>query len=172
MINWKKIANTLAGEVVRGKVENVVKVLDFITKDTKQRDRLRNIILSNISKRKSYSDRYERLKKEVGQLALIKESGGRLTTFQEKKLNLFAQLTIPERETMEIRFDSSWLLWAKYIPSSKTLFIAMKNGKIIYPFFRVPKTKVLMLEEINGKFMWDYFGKHYSANPSHWIRRK
>lgn len=172
MINIKKVINTLAGEFGRGKIENVVKTIKFITNDKKQQDRLKNLLLSDISKRKSLKEKYDKLKKEVGRLVLRKESGGRITTFQEKKLNLFAQIAIPDKEALEIRFDSSWLLWAKYIPQSKTLFIAMKSGKIIYPFFRVPKTKVLLLEEINGKFMWDYFGKHYSANPKHWIRRR
>lgn len=69
--------------------------------------------------------------------------------------------------------ESSWITNVIYYPMTKQvrLFISNKNGvKKWYTFYNVPKTKYLSLVKLGGKYMWDYFGKHYSLNPRHWIR--
>lgn len=76
-------------------------------------------------------------------------------------------------ETFDIS-DSSWISTVIYYPDTKKvrLLIENQNGvKKWYNFFNVPKTKYLALIQLGGKYMWDYFGKHYSLNPQHWVRK-
>lgn len=140
---------------------------DFDKLTPRQRDALREYAKSN----PNYAKLTAIVKERVGSLLEKRELGGKLSTFDKKTLDLYSNFFQYEqkRERIYIK-DSSWLIWAEYDPRTKTCFIKMKNGSIIYPFFNVPKTKWLLIETGRGKYMWDWFGKHYSARPSNWIR--
>lgn len=104
--------------------------------------------------------------------ALIKKDSGKPLTSQEKKaINQYDKLLNKEEGVERVNVNSKWIIWAEYHKKTKVVYMSMKRGKIIYPFFNVPRTKWLMLVTSGGTYMWDYFGKHYSARPYNWIRK-
>lgn len=140
---------------------------DFKNLTPRQRDKLREYAKNN----KNYEKLTSGLKNYVGNALEKYDSGKRLSSQEKKALNLYDTFFAYETKKERIYInDSSWLWWAEYEPQTKTVFIKMSRGTTIYPFFKVPKTKWLLLQTGRGKYMWDYFGKHYSARPQNWIR--
>lgn len=101
------------------------------------------------------------------------ERGLKLSTQEQMFRKFFDEILVEDNKRDEVFYfdNSSFLVMLIYKKGSKTALIRMKGGKMLYPFYNVPRTKVIKLILENGKFMWDYFGKHYSTNPKHWIRK-
>lgn len=120
------------------------------------------------------SDRdYKIFKFEYEKIKLKELVGHKLSTSDIKYKNFVDNILVDDDSNDEVYYfnDSSWLIMLIYKKKSKTALIKMKGGKMLYPFYNVPKSKVIDLLLFNGRFMWSYFGKHYSANPKHWIRK-
>lgn len=120
------------------------------------------------------SDRdYQIFKFEYEKIRLKEFVGKKLSTNDIKFKDFVDNILIDDDNNDEVYYfkNSSWLIMLIYKKKSKTALIKMKKGKMLYPFYNVPKEKVIDLLLFNGRFMWSYFGRHYSANPEHWIRK-
>lgn len=145
----------------------------------KERDEIRKIIIQDKEVQEYKKLSQEQLKKTI--INQIKNSpiSSNDFTFLKQYESLFLNEKEPiiEKYNKEHRFNisnSSWISTIIYYPDTKRvkLLIENQNGvKKWYNFYNVPKTKYLALIELGGKFMWDYFGKHYSLNPRHWVRQ-
>lgn len=132
------------------------------TKNTK------NIIATPISNKD-----YQEFKNEYAKIKVKELRGIKLSTIDKQYLDFVDNVLIDNDNQDEVYYfrGSSFLIMLIYKKKSKTALIKMKDGTIpFYPFYNVPKSKVIDLLLFNGKYMWSYFGRRYSANPSHWIR--
>lgn len=115
---------------------------------------------------------------------LVKENTNKpLTTYEKDFLNNYQELFVNDKEPQILKYErqefavsnSSWIKTVIYYPDTKRVKLLIVNQKGFevkwYNFYNVPKTKYLALVNLGGKFMWDYFGKHYSLNPYHWVRK-
>ena len=133
------------------------------TKNTK------NIISTPIS-----NTDYQAFKNEYAKIKSRELSGTKLSTIDKQFMNFVDNTLIDDDNQDEVYYfkNSSWLIMLIYKKKSKTALIKMKDGTIpFYPFYNVPKSKVIDLLLFNGEYMWSYFGRRYSANPNHWIRK-
>lgn len=133
------------------------------TKNTK------NIISTPIS-----NNDYQAFKNEYAKIKSRELSGMKLSTIDKQFMNFIDNTLIDDDNKDEVYYfkNSSWLIMLIYKKKSKTALIKMKDGTIpFYPFYNVPKSKVIDLLLFNGEYMWSYFGRRYSANPNHWIRK-
>lgn len=133
-----------------------------------------NIKTQNTNKIKevSISQRdYDIFKFEYERIKLKELVGKKLSTSDKKFREFVDNVLVDDDGKDEVYYfkNSKWLIMLIYKKKSKTALIKMKGGKMLYPFYNVPKTKVIDLLLFNGKYMWSYFGRHYSANPRHWI---
>lgn len=145
----------------------------------RERDELRYIINQDKEIQK-----YKELSQEELRKIIIKQiQNSPISSSEFSFLKQYEDLFLNEKEPIIEKYDkghsfdisdSSWISTVIYYPDTKRvrLLIENQNGvKKWYNFYNVPKTKYLTLIELGGKFMWDYFGKHYSLNPSHWVRK-
>ena len=133
------------------------------TKNTK------NIISTPISN----SD-YQAFKSEYAKIKSRELGGRKISTIDKQFMDFVDNVLIDNDNQDEVYYfkNSSWLIMLIYKKKSKTALIKMKDGTIpFYPFYNVPKSKVIDLLLFNGEYMWSYFGRRYSANPNHWIRK-
>lgn len=144
--------------------DNISKIWDNLTPE--KRDEIRK---SFIKQTRLLNDLQKIMEK-----GLMKRELGRALSTQERSLIDMYEFFVMFEEKVErkkVHSKSGWLIWAEYHPKTKTCFIKMRNGRIIYPFFRVPKSKWLALCVLGGDFMWDKFGRLYSARPQNWQRK-
>ena len=133
------------------------------TKNTK------NIVKTPISN----SD-YQQFKNEYAKIKSRELGGKKISTIDKQFMDFMENVLIDNDNQDEVYYfkNSSWLIMLIYKKKSKTALIKMKDGTIpFYPFYNVPKSKVIDLLLFNGEYMWSYFGRRYSANPNHWIRK-
>lgn len=118
-------------------------------------------------------DEYNNWLKSYRNIINKEEKGLPLSTQEKKFKDFFDNILLDDISNDEVYYfnNSSYLVMLIYKKKSKTAIIKMKNSKMLYPFYKVPKTKVIKLLLENGKYMWDYFGNHYSANKKHWVRK-
>lgn len=119
------------------------------------------------------SREYIRLQKMVREGLIKKELNRALSSSDGEIIDMYEQFFMFENEVerYDINSKSGNFKYLEYHPKTKICFICMENGRLLYPFFNVPKTKAMVLADIGGTYMWNYFGKHYSANPQNWIRK-
>lgn len=111
-----------------------------------------------------------KMRSSINQVLLKNFYDKKLSSNERDLLNLYERFTDNEHK-VEIQYvKSSWIIKAQYIKKSKEVYVWMVRSRKIYVFYNVPRTKWLALTKIGGKYMWDYFGKHYSTNPTHWLR--
>lgn len=133
------------------------------TKNTK------NIIQIPIS-----NNDYQQFKNEYAKIKSRELGGKKISTIDKQFMDFVDNVLIDNDNQDEVYYfkNSKWLIMLIYKKKSKTALIKMKDGTIpFYPFYNVPKSKVIDLLLFNGEYMWSYFGRRYSANPNHWIRK-
>lgn len=124
--------------------------------------------------RKEVREKESPLSKIVKEVLRKDLNNVKLTKDEKNILNKYEEITDVQGdgwEWMDIKSKSRNFVEAGYHKKSKRCIVKMKRGKQYYTFYKVPRTKWLAVCDIGGRYMWDWFGQHYSTNPSHWIRR-
>ena len=133
--------------------------------------------------KKEVQELKEKSQEELNRVLVKENTNKPLTTYEKDFLNNYQELFVNDKEPQITKYErqefavsnSSWIKTVIYYPDTKRVKLLIVNQKGFevkwYNFYNVPKTKYLALVNLGGKFMWDYFGKHYSLNPYHWVRK-
>lgn len=173
LVSWAFRKNSKAQKELKSFIKKEPKIAKsiqkgFFSKENIQTKNTKNIIETFINDRD-----YQQFKNEYAKIKAKELSGVKISTIDKQFIDFAKNILIDDDNQDEVYYfkNSSWLIMLIYKKKSQTVLIKMKNGKMLYPFYNVPKDKVIDLLLFNGKFMWSDFGKHYSANPQHWIRK-
>lgn len=165
----KQAQNTLKQVIKQN--PNVAKSIQksILAKENISTKNTKNIISTPIS-----NNDYQAFKSEYAKIKSRELGGRKISTIDKQFMDFVDNVLIDNDNQDEVYYfkNSSWLIMLIYKKKSKTALIKMKDGTIpFYPFYNVPKSKVIDLLLFNGEYMWSYFGRRYSANPNHWIRK-
>lgn len=145
--------------------------------------RVKDKIRKEAMGKKEVKELKEKSQKELTKVLIKENTNKPLTTNEKDFLNNYEELFVNDIEPQILQYEkqelavsnSSWIKTIIYYPDSKRVKLLIVNEKGFdvkwYNFYNVPKSKYLSLVKLGGKFMWDYFGKHYSLNPHHWVRK-
>lgn len=166
--------NTKAQNTLKKVIKQNPNVAKSIQKSIFNKENISTKNTKNIMSTPISNNDYQEFKNEYAKIKVKELRGIKLSTIDKQYLDFADNVLIDNDNQDEVYYfkNSSWLIMLIYKKKSKTALIKMKDGTIpFYPFYNVPKSKVIDLLLFNGKYMWSYFGRRYSANPSHWIRK-
>lgn len=164
--------NTKAQKKIKEVIQKQPKIAKSIQKGVLAKENITTETTKKIIETPISQKDYQYFKSEYAKIKVKELGGKKISTSDKQFLDFVDNVLIDDDNKDEVYYfkNSSWLIMLIYKKKSKTALIKMKDGKLpFYPFYNVPKTKVIDLLLFNGKFMWSYFGRHYSANPRHWI---
>lgn len=166
--------NTKAQETLKKVIKQNPNVAKSIQKSIFNKENISTKSTKNIISTPISNNDYQAFKSEYAKIKVKELRGIKLSTIDKQYLHFVDNLLIDDDNQDEVYYfrGSSWLIMLIYKKKSKTALIKMKDGTIpFYPFYKVPKEAVIDLLLFNGEYMWSSFGRKYSANPSHWIRK-
>lgn len=166
--------NTKAQETLKKVIKQNPNVAKSIQKSIFNKENISTKSTKNIISTPISNNDYQAFKSEYAKIKVKELRGIKLSTIDKQYMNFVDNVLIDDDNQDEVYYfkNSSWLIMLIYKKKSKTALIKMKDGTIpFYPFYNVPKEAVIDLLLYNGEYMWSYFGRRYSANPSHWIRK-
>lgn len=166
--------NTKAQKTIKEVIQRYPKLAKSIQKSILAKENITSQASKNLMETPISQNDYQAFKNEYSKIKKQALSGVKISTSDKQYLHFVDNLLIDDDNKDEVYYfkNSRWLIMLIYKKKSKTALIKMKDGTIpFYPFYNVPKDKVIDLLLFNGEYMWSYFGRRYSANPSHWIRK-
>lgn len=164
--------NTKAQKTIKEVIGRYPKLAKSIQKSILAKENITSQASKNLMETPISQNDYQAFKNEYSKIKRSALSGVKISTSDKQYLHFVDNLLIDDDNKDEVYYfkNSRWLIMLIYKKKSKTALIKMKDGTIpFYPFYNVPKDKVIDLLLFNGEYMWSYFGRRYSANPSHWI---
>ena len=166
--------NSKAQNTLKQVIKQNPNVAKSIQKSIFNKENIRTKNTKNIVKTPISNSDYQQFKNEYAKIKSRELGGKKISTIDKQFMDFVENVLIDNDNQDEVYYfkNSSWLIMLIYKKKSKTALIKMKDGTIpFYPFYNVPKSKVIDLLLFNGEYMWSYFGRRYSANPNHWIRK-
>lgn len=174
LLRWAFRKSTKAQDEIKKAIKKQPKIAKSIQKSIFGKENIstkstKSIIASPIS-----NNDYKAFKSEYAKIKVKELRGIKLSTIDKQFKDFVDNVLIDDDNQDETYYfkNSRYLIMLIYKKKSKTALIKMKDGTIpFYPFYNVPKDKVIDLLLFNGEYMWSHFGRRYSANPEHWIRK-
>lgn len=166
--------NSKAQNTLKQVIKQNPNVAKSIQKSIFNKENISTKNTKNIVKTPISNSDYQQFKNEYAKIKSRELGGKKISTIDKQFMEFVENVLIDNDNQDEVYYfkNSSWLIMLIYKKKSKTALIKMKDGTIpFYPFYNVPKSKVIDLLLFNGEYMWSYFGRKYSANPNHWIRK-
>lgn len=166
--------NSKAQNTLKQVIKQNPNVAKSIQKSIFNKENISTKNTKNIVKTPISNSDYQQFKNEYAKIKSRELGGKKISTIDKQFMDFVENVLIDNDNQDEVYYfkNSSWLIMLIYKKKSKTALIKMKDGTIpFYPFYNVPKSKVIDLLLFNGEYMWSYFGRRYSANPNHWIRK-
>lgn len=166
--------NSKAQNTLKQVIKQNPNVAKSIQKSIFNKENISTKNTKNIVKTPISNSDYQQFKNEYAKIKSRELGGKKISTIDKQFMDFVENVLIDNDNQDEVYYfkNSSWLIMLIYKKKSKTALIKMKDGTIpFYPFYNVPKSKVIDLLLFNGEYMWSYFGRRYSSNPNHWIRK-
>lgn len=171
----KKMADAIEKDIVEQRVDPN-KILETLPEKArrKAKEELRDYVNQGIATKpqepafKEGQIYFEQVARSIQKI----QAQQRLSYLEGKKLKWYENYFVSYGVNIIKTPRSRWVRWVSYNTVTKIAHIKMVRGKIVYPFFNVPKYKFLLflLKVSAGKYMWDEFGQKFSLNPERWIR--
>lgn len=174
LVSWAFKKNSKAQRTLKQVIKQNPKIAKSIQKGVFSKENIQSKNTHNIIETPISNNDYQAFKNEYAKIKVKELNGVKLSTIDKQFKSFADNLLIDDDNKDEVYYfkNSSWLIMLIYKKKSRTALIKMKDGTIpFYSFYNVPRDKVIDLLLFNGRFMWSYFGRRYSANPSHWIRK-
>lgn len=158
-----------------GRFGSFKKFWDILTPNEKEK--IRQAFLKEVLKgnKTTIIKEYQKSMEQVNRTLLKMVKDEPISKEDLIQVEIFKALHIAPKGATYIPLKSSWLLQAKYTKSSKTMWVQMARGKVIYKFPNVPDIAYLALISAHtktaGKTWWDEWYWRYSTNPR-WNKKR